>query len=394
VTRIDAKQEIRLMPFIAQDRIEQAKASAPNQQVGSRRAIARLSAYMLAAGLIATFVTDPLLQTVQRIYEAIVHDQYALYRARLDQDHLREVNSRLKSELVALKSSHTKQGSDLEQRLSQKLELLEDAVESATALGFFKRGRNERGGQVLADRGSPKPDPKSGARGKLAAILNAPTLEGKRSKKAIGGSEAPCSGELCRFGVSKKGVALYRPEALEVAPPPALTPAPSTEPLEQELLDQRLDRAVAIVRGLPIGAPVAGEVTSGFGHRRSPFSKRKSFHHGVDLSLRVGGHVMATGDGTITRVAHNHTYGTLIDIQHPTGVLTRYAHLSRVFARPGQQVRRGQVIASSGNTGRSTGPHLHYEVIRGGKAINPAPYIALADKLARVMYEADGVEKL
>jgi murein DD-endopeptidase MepM/ murein hydrolase activator NlpD len=126
---------------------------------------------------------------------------------------------------------------------------------------------------------------------------------------------------------------------------------------------------------------VDGEISSGFGKRHSPFSHRASFHHGIDLSLRIGSKVMATGEGIVTRVAYNRTYGKLVDIEHIPGLVTRYAHLTEARVRAGQRVRRGQVIALSGSTGRSTGPHLHYEVIHKGRARNPLPFVQLAQKL-------------
>ncbi len=85
------------------------------------------------------------------------------------------------------------------------------------------------------------------------------------------------------------------------------------------------------------------------------------------------------------RVAYNKTYGTLIDIEHVKGLVTRYAHLAKTLVRPGQRVSRGDLIALSGSSGRSTGPHLHYEVIHNGRARNPAPFMQLADRLADVV---------
>jgi murein DD-endopeptidase MepM/ murein hydrolase activator NlpD len=97
---------------------------------------------------------------------------------------------------------------------------------------------------------------------------------------------------------------------------------------------------------------------------------------------------MATGAGKVVKVARDRTYGNMVDIEHAPGLVTRYAHLSKVYVFTGQRVERGAVIALSGNTGRSTGPHLHYEVRHNEQALNPAPFVQLAGRLAEFV---DGV---
>ncbi len=121
--------------------------------------------------------------------------------------------------------------------------------------------------------------------------------------------------------------------------------------------------------------PTQGFLTSGFGWRRSPFSGGGRMHKGLDISNRIGTPVWAPARGTVTAVGMDGSYGICVMIDHGNNVVTRYAHLQRAVVREGQYVQRGDVIAALGNTGRSTGPHLHYEVIVGGIPVNPMRYI-------------------
>ena len=113
-------------------------------------------------------------------------------------------------------------------------------------------------------------------------------------------------------------------------------------------------------------------VGSHFGMRLDPFYKVKKFHEGIDFTSAVGTPVFATGNGTVTESGRNQGgYGNMIVINHGYSYRTVYAHLSRIFVRPGQKVQRGQVIGYVGNTGKSTSPHLHYEVRKNNVPVNP-----------------------
>ena len=267
-----------------------------------------------------------------------------------------------------------------EDDLSARLTKLEEAVESATSLGFFKRGRDSRG-EVLAL--APRSESAHSESDQLAAILEDPTLakkgsSKKRSSKAsIGGSESECGDVLCTFGVKKEDVAMRSSTDGAL---PERRDASLTE--QQRQLRRRVEYALVVMRALPLGSPADGEISSEFGYRRSPFSRRASFHEGIDVSLRRGNLVVATGGGIIERVAYNRTYGTVIDVKHAPGLVTRYAHLNKSLVKQGQRVQRGELIALSGNTGRSTGPHLHYEVLVHDRPRDPRPFIEIADELS------------
>ncbi len=121
--------------------------------------------------------------------------------------------------------------------------------------------------------------------------------------------------------------------------------------------------------------PAEGWISSGFGYRKDPFTGRIRFHAGIDISNRIGTPVVAPADGIVTFVGKDGGYGNLIIISHGYGITTRYGHLHKIFVKVGQKVQRGDIIGEIGNTGRSTGPHLHYEVRIYNKPVNPLRYI-------------------
>lgn len=121
--------------------------------------------------------------------------------------------------------------------------------------------------------------------------------------------------------------------------------------------------------------------TSNFGIRTDPFRGTAAMHAGVDIPGPVGTPVYATADGVVDRAERAGGYGNLVEIDHGKGIATRYGHLSKILVDPGTHIHRGQLIALMGSTGRSTGPHLHYEVRIDGHAVNPAPFLTNADFL-------------
>lgn len=121
--------------------------------------------------------------------------------------------------------------------------------------------------------------------------------------------------------------------------------------------------------------PAEGWISSPFGYRRDPFTGRRRFHEGIDISNRAGTPVVAPADGIVVFTGRDGGYGNLIVISHGYGISTRFGHLKKIFVKPGQKVQRGDIIGEIGNTGRSTGPHLHYEVRIYGKPVNPINYI-------------------
>lgn len=121
--------------------------------------------------------------------------------------------------------------------------------------------------------------------------------------------------------------------------------------------------------------PARGWVTSRFGTRISPFTNQKEFHRGLDISTRMGSPIVAPADGVVSSVGGDHAIGNMVYIDHGYGLKTKYGHLSKILVKKGQFVKRGQRIALVGNSGRTTGPHLHYEVHLNGLPVNPFRYI-------------------
>ena len=130
---------------------------------------------------------------------------------------------------------------------------------------------------------------------------------------------------------------------------------------------------------LPTGIPIGGEyhMSSGFGMRNDPFTGTLARHEGLDFTAVSGTPILAAADGVITRSGWEETYGNIIEITHAEGFVTRYAHISKRYALEGQSVKRGARIAEVGSTGRSTGPHLHYEVFRFGRVLNPTQVLPI-----------------
>jgi murein DD-endopeptidase MepM/ murein hydrolase activator NlpD len=118
-----------------------------------------------------------------------------------------------------------------------------------------------------------------------------------------------------------------------------------------------------------------GFISSYFGERQDPFSGHQAFHRGVDFAGEAGSEVVAVAAGVVTFAGDRSGYGNLVEVNHGNGLVTRYGHNARIIATVGQTVTRGQAIALMGSTGRSTGPHVHFEVLRDGKSINPATFI-------------------
>ena len=147
----------------------------------------------------------------------------------------------------------------------------------------------------------------------------------------------------------------------------------------EELTQQDLLHAVRDNRemfaALPSIWPVTGFITSRFGNRNSPFTGRVEFHRGLDISARVGTTIVAPARGTVSFVGTQSGYGNVLTIQHGGGIVTKYAHLHRILVKEGDLVSRGNPVAQVGNTGRSSGPHLHYEVIINGVPVDPMRYI-------------------
>jgi murein DD-endopeptidase MepM/ murein hydrolase activator NlpD len=154
--------------------------------------------------------------------------------------------------------------------------------------------------------------------------------------------------------------------------------------LLETLIMERELKSHVVPEGWPLVA--GGVVTSKFGMRRHPITGRRSMHKGIDIAGKHGVDIVSMADGIVVFSGRKSGYGNIVEIRHANGLETRYAHNHRNLVTEGDLVRKGQVVAKLGSTGRSTGPHVHFEVRKNGKAINPMRYLDLSKKsrLARL----------
>lgn len=140
-------------------------------------------------------------------------------------------------------------------------------------------------------------------------------------------------------------------------------------------VEQKLSDQVLLLAHTPTVAPVVGVITDGFGPRLDPFTRRPAFHEGLDISVAVGTVISAPADGVVVFADRESGYGKVLRINHGYGFTTLYAHLDRFLVKEGDRITRGQQVAKVGMTGRTNGPHLHYEVWKDGVKQNPLHFI-------------------
>lgn len=136
-----------------------------------------------------------------------------------------------------------------------------------------------------------------------------------------------------------------------------------------------LEERKLVLLATPSIRPARGWISSGFGYRKDPFTGERHLHRGVDIATRMGTPIIATADGIVVSSKKDRHFGNIIEVDHGNGFCTRYGHNAANFVKKGDRVKRGQVIGTVGNTGRSTGPHVHYEVRLNGVAVNPRKYM-------------------
>jgi len=131
-----------------------------------------------------------------------------------------------------------------------------------------------------------------------------------------------------------------------------------------------------IKSAIPAGRPIKkGWISSYYGYRVDPFNGKKTFHHGLDFAGKAGSDVLAVADGIVSWHGTRGGYGEMIEIDHGNGYQSRYAHNKKLVVKLGDRIKKGQAIALMGSTGRSTGPHVHFEILRDGKTVNPANFV-------------------
>jgi murein DD-endopeptidase MepM/ murein hydrolase activator NlpD len=151
--------------------------------------------------------------------------------------------------------------------------------------------------------------------------------------------------------------------------------------LEREVrhINDKMRSDLLRLSSIPTGLPVKGYITDGFGMRRNPFNgEGREVHEGMDIAVDFGTPVLATADGLVIHAGPYSGYGNLVIVYHTNGITTRYGHLSRISVEPGQRIKRGDPVGHAGSTGRSTGPHVHYEIRENDQSVDPLKYIGQA----------------
>jgi murein DD-endopeptidase MepM/ murein hydrolase activator NlpD len=168
----------------------------------------------------------------------------------------------------------------------------------------------------------------------------------------------------------------YLNEEVSILSGRALALDESFQLLERAYADQQIRLA-----STPSIRPTPGLLGSGYRHRKDPFTGKREFHAGLDIVANLGSQVVATADGVVTKAGRMGGYGKVVFVSHGNGLSTRYAHLSKIKVKSGQEVRRGDLLGKVGATGRALGYHLHYEVLRDDQKVNPLEYILDDDRL-------------
>lgn len=153
------------------------------------------------------------------------------------------------------------------------------------------------------------------------------------------------------------------------------------KPKEKKVKKEEDEEAIQVIKSREIGLlpPLSGTITSKFGKRADPFSDGEGFHYGVDIENEIGSVILATGKGKVIVAHENELAGKYVEIDHGNGIVSRYLHCNKLLVKEGDNVKRGQAIAELGNTGRSTGPHLHFELRYDGTPFDPLAVIKIND---------------
>jgi murein DD-endopeptidase MepM/ murein hydrolase activator NlpD len=206
---------------------------------------------------------------------------------------------------------------------------------------------------------------------KLRRVVSLGPRDRARQVIGIGGPDEIRLQNLAHMGEKKQDEALkeMHHELSE------LKGAASRQEISLQMLIEYFEDKRSLYTSTPLVWPVRGWVTSPFGNRTSPFSGIPTFHEGLDIAAQTGTPVVAPADGVVLKAGFSPGYGNMVEISHGYGIKTVFGHNSRLNVKVGQQVKRGDVISYVGDTGSSTGPHLHYEVRLNGLPVNPKKYL-------------------
>jgi murein DD-endopeptidase MepM/ murein hydrolase activator NlpD len=205
---------------------------------------------------------------------------------------------------------------------------------------------------------------------KLKIMVNLETDEENNQFLGIGGSDTSLLDPGYTIEKAHERLVTLMHQSLD-----NLDTAISIQMNEKEELYKFLENQKNLLAHTPSIWPTRGWLSSGFGNRISPFTNEEEFHKGIDISTRMNTPILAPADGLVSSTGKDYFMGNMLMINHGYGLKTRYGHMAKILVKKGEYVKRGQEIGLVGNTGRSTGPHLHYEVYLNSLPVNPRRYI-------------------
>lgn len=314
--------------------------------------------FILSQSWMKTIVTCGVIGFI--ILTSILVDYVGLLLQEIESKKLKVENRQLKAQFQVVESKLEALDSSLErvQSFMTKLRLITDTNDDQRALKLTVGNTNSQS-QIAemneANNSGDARDPAAIRKDEdTLTILRKPILDSAK-------------GELARSEESKfTSLSIRIDRAIK-----------KSELKEQGVLDlwEMLSMQQSLMRATPSIRPSRGYITSEFGYRPSPVTGQLKLHQGLDFGAPPGAPVYATADGVVSFSGFDSEYGKLVSIDHGYGVVTRYAHNSELFTVVGQKIKRGDVISAVGNTGRSTGPHCHYEVRVNGVPVDPTNYI-------------------
>ena len=205
---------------------------------------------------------------------------------------------------------------------------------------------------------------------KLRVMTNLEPSKQQDQLLAVGGSNTSTLASEYQLKEVHKGLIQQIHKSLE-----DLETKTAIASISQSQLNDFLKEQKSILACTPSIRPTDGWFSSGFGYRISPFTNQREFHKGIDIANRIGAPIIAPADGLVVHANKEGNFGKMIAVNHGYNLKTRYGHLSKFRIKKGQHVKRGQIIGEVGNSGRCTGPHLHYEVFLNGVPVNPLRFI-------------------
>lgn len=368
----------------------------------------------LAGSALAAVAIGYLLATTYLVLRDDLLGASVARQARLQQAYEDRISA-LRSQVDRITSRQLLDQQLMEQKVAELITRQDSLADRNSRLGAVLDRAGEAGLPAEAPTPAPKPDVRANLAGAYslasaepaATNATAPESEADRSdrlfvsiNRSLRAIETDQVGKLRAMtehawkkidvidkAVRAAGLTLSIGDGKTGAGGPFIAEDPSTSfnasVAELDLALERLDKARGVARQVPLANPAPGvDLSSPFGSRTDPILGTPAFHSGLDFRTAAGTAIRSTAAGTVEKAGWNGGYGQMVEINHGNGLSTRYAHLSDIDVVEGQKIDAGTVIGNAGSTGRSTGPHLHYEVRRNGDALDPLAFLKAGRRVA------------